>query len=417
MRGTGPVIDAVGPAGLVAPAPRHRDLGNAAVIPGLINAHTQLELTCLAGKLPPGRPMPQWFYGMLRRRPTGAEQQRSVAEGAARSLAAGTTCVADASHNNQSRLALAESPIRKLCLAEVVGVGPAEPAAVEGLMKRIGRCRRSPRMRFGLAPHAPYSTGPEVYRQAARIARRRGWAVSTHLAESHAERQYLLDGTGAFFDFLARMGLIDSTVPVHCLRPVEFAARAGLLERDCLLTHVNHIDDDELAMLARGRASVVYCPGAAEFFGHRGHRYAEMISAGINVALGTDSLACNDTLSMLDEMRRVRAEGRVDAATILRMATVNAARALGWDDAIGTLAPGKQADWTAVSLPPPPADLPSPTADLPSPADGPPSPAADLPAEAPASPSPADDPYEAILSPHAVVLTTTVGGKTAYRRA
>jgi len=381
MRGSGTTIEAVGPLGNVAPYPKHRDLGEVIVMPGLVNAHTQLELTRLAGRLPARRPMPQWFFGMLRRRPTGQEQQDATAEGAEMSIAAGTTCVADVSHNHQARRALAASPLRKLCLAEVVGIGPTEHAAVERLKKRIVGSRASARMRFGLAPHAPFSTGHNVYRQMAEIARNRDWTVSTHLAETEAERQYLLSGTGQFFKFLARMGMIDSSVPVYGLKPVEFAQKACLFEGHCTLNHVNFIDDEELDLLSCSGASVVYCPGAAKFFGHTGHRYGEMLSAGINVALGTDSLACNDTLSIMEEMRRVRQEGRVDSGTILRMATVNAARAIGWDDAIGSLEPGKQADWVVVELP-----------------------------------HQAGDPVEGMLTSKARVLATVIAGKTVHRR-
>jgi len=380
MRGRGAVIEAVGELGRLAPTARHRDLGEVVVMPGLVNAHTQLELTGLAGRLPAGRPMPQWFFAMLRRRPTGPKQQAAVFDGVALALAAGTTALADTSHNHQSRTALAKTPIRKLCLAEVMGMGPTEAPAVERLAQRLVGSRQSARMKIGLAPHAPYSAGQSVYRRAVEIARSRNWPISTHLAQSEAERQYLLSGTGRFFKFLARMGLIDSSVPVHGVKPVEFARRAGLFDLRCILNHVNFIDDEELGILAGSGASVVYCPGASRFFGHAGHRYPEMIQAGINVAVGTDGLACNDSLSMLAEIRRLRQEGRVDNRTILRMATINGARAMGWDDKIGSLAPGKQADWIALPLPPD-----------------------------------ARDGLEAILTTESDVLQTVIAGRTVFR--
>lgn len=382
MRGSGATIDAVGSLSKVAPTPNHRDLGEVAILPGLINAHTHLELTHLKGELPRRRPMVQWLFALARRRPSGPEQDAAVSDGAAQAIATGTTALADISHNNRAWKVLKGTPLRKLCFAEVVGVGPLASGAMSRLRRRLKGVRGgsvSKKMRFGISPHAPYSTSTEVYRQAVELGKRRKWRLATHLAETEGERQFLLRGTGKLFEFLARLGLIDCSVPVHGYKPVEFARRVGLLDMPCILGHVNFIDDEELKMLSDSEASVAYCPRGSDFFGRKGHRYAEMLSGGINVALGTDGLACNDSLSMLDEMRRLRQDARVDNYTILRMATLNGAKALGWDDCIGTLSPGRQADWIVVELPP---DAP--------------------------------DPLEAILTSKTRVLTTVIAGKTVF---
>jgi len=172
---------------------------------------------------------------------------------------------------------------------------------------------------------------------------------------------------------------VDSTVRAIGCSPVAFAQRVGLLDGPCLLAHVHCIDDEELRTLARSAASVVYCPGSSEFFGRSGHRYAEMLDAGINVALGTDSLASNTSLSVLEEMRRVRADGTVGNHTILAMGTLHGAQALGWEADVGTLAAGKQADWIAVELP-----------------------------------EDTGEPLEAILSGKGRVVETVIAGKTAW---
>jgi cytosine/adenosine deaminase-related metal-dependent hydrolase len=129
------------------------------------------------------------------------------------------------------------------------------------------------------------------------------------------------------------------------------ASHSGGKVESPLFAHVNYLDDDELALLADSGASVVYCPGSSAFFGRSGHRYADMLAAGINVAIGTDSLASNDSLDMLSEMRRLKRQGQVDNHTTLRMATLNGAIALGREDQLGSLEPGKFADWIAVQLP------------------------------------------------------------------
>ncbi|HQL75334.1 MAG: Atrazine chlorohydrolase [Planctomycetes bacterium ADurb.Bin126] len=382
LQGTAAVIEYVGPAGSAPPAPLsgRRRLADTAILPGLVNAHTHLELTCLRGQLPRERPMNQWVFALLGRRPKGRKQDKSVADGAQQCLAFGTTTVADISYNNRAWKVLKASPLRKVCFAEVTGIGPEERKAIPRLKAALRGARGDARLRFGLSPHAPYSTAEDVYRKVIALARRKHWPVTTHLAESEAERQFLLRGSGKFFDLLAALGLIDLSVAVHGCTPMAYAQRTGLLDEGALLAHVNALDDDEFRLLAASPASVALCPRSNDFFGRSGHRYAEMLAAGVNVALGTDSLASNDSLDMLEEMRTLRLDGKVSNADILRMATLNGARALRMDDKIGSLAPGKQADWVAVRL---------------------------------GGPTP--EPMETILTTPARVLETTIAGTTVYQ--
>ena len=377
LRGRGNLIEAVGTPQAVSHTTSHRELGSVAVLPGLINAHTHLELSHLRGKLPPRRPMTQWLFALLRKRVTGHGLAKSVALGADEALATGTTTLADVCHNNQAWKTLKDYPFRKLCLAEVTGIGATAKNAMGRLRKHLTGIRKTDKLRFGIAPHSPYSTSEEVYRGAMELARQRDMPVATHLAETEAERQFMLHGTGRFFEFLARLGLIDSTVSVHKCTPVVFAQRIGLFDGPCLLAHVNYIDDEEFQILAASGASVVYCPRSSMFFGRSGHRYRDMLQAGINVCIGTDSLASNTSLDMIEEMRRLRSDGRVDSFTILRMATLNGAKALGWDDKIGSLTPGKLADFIVMQIPP---DM--------------------------------INPVEAILTKKSRIIETVIGGKT-----
>jgi len=352
LRGRGALIEDVGPEREVLPAADHRELGEVAVLPGLVNAHTHLELTHLRGQLPARRPMSQWLYGLRARWPATHDLDAAVEDGAAEALATGTTALADVCHNNRARRTLKQTPLRSVCFAEVTGIGPLVESAIPRLQKRIHGCRSTQRMRFGISPHAPYTTAEEVYRQAVALARRRHWPLATHLAETESERQFLLRGSGRLFDFLTHMGLMTSSVRIPECTPVAFAQRVGLFDGPCVLGHVNYVDDAEMKTLAGSGASVVCCPRCNDFFGRSGHRYAEMLQAGINVAVGTDSLASNTSLDMIAELARLRAEAKADNQTLLEMGTLHGARALGWDDRIGSLAPGKQADWIAVEVPP-----------------------------------------------------------------
>jgi cytosine/adenosine deaminase-related metal-dependent hydrolase len=360
MRGKGEVIEAIGAAGEITPSTNHRRLPNAAILPGLINAHAHLELSHLRNLLPRRASMPRWLMSLLRHRGSPADQLEATAQGAREALAGGTTTIADISHDNSAWRVLKDFPIRKLCLAEVLGAGPLERGAMDRLAASlVDLPPADDRMKFGISPHAPYTTSAALYRQAITLAKQRHWPVCTHLAETKAERQLLMRGGGRLLQFLKTVSLADDRGDPWACKPLEFAQRVGLLDTEpaqgeslsSLLAHVNYLDDQELDLLARGGASVVYCPGSSEFFGHRDHRYSEMLQAGVNVALGTDSLASNDSLDMLAEMRRLRSQARVDNQTILQMATLNGAKALGWSGQIGSLSAGKMADWFALKIP------------------------------------------------------------------
>ena len=352
LRGRGGTIVAVGSEDDIPPAANHRELGEVAVLPGLVNAHTHLELTHLRGQLPPRRPMSQWLYALRTRWPATHDLDAAVEDGAAEALAAGTTTLADSCHNHRAWQTLKKTPLRAVCFAEVTGIGPLADGAIPRLKKHVRGCRSTTRLRFGISPHAPYLTAESVYRKAVAMARKRRWPVATNLAESEAERQFLLRGSGRLFDFLTHMGLMSSSVRIPRCTPVAYAQRLGLFDGPCVLGHVNYIDDAEMKILAAGGASVVCCPGCNEFFGRTGHRYAEMLAAGINVAVGTDSLASNTALDMVAELSRLRAEAKVDNQALLKMGTLYGAKALGWEDRIGSLEPGKQADWIVVDVPP-----------------------------------------------------------------
>jgi cytosine/adenosine deaminase-related metal-dependent hydrolase len=382
LRGRGAAIEAVGPLTEVLPAPTHRELGEVALLPGLVNAHTHLELTHLRGQIPARRPISQWLYALNTRWPAAHEADGAVEDGAAEALATGTTALADTCHSNRAWRVLKSTPLRKICFAEVSGVGRSAGAALVRFRKSLRGIRPSQRLRFGVSPHAPYSTSAEVYQQAVALARKRNWPVSTHLAEAESERQFLLRGSGRLFDFLTRMGLVDSSVTWPGCTPVAFAERMGLFDGPCLLVHVNYVDDAEMKLLAESDATVVYCPRANDYFGRTGHRYAEMLDAGINVALGTEGLASSSSLDMFEEMRRLRVDARVHNQTILRMGTLHGAKALGWADRVGTLEPGKAADWIAVALPP---DV--------------------------------GDPLEAILTGRGRVVEVAIAGKTVHSAA
>lgn len=341
------------------------DYGDAVILPGLINAHTHLELTHLRGEVPPGRSLADWIVTLSGRHPrrTGDELavRASIRSGIAQSLAAGVTTVADISAGPVAIDAWSATPIRMIGFLEVLGTGPRRFIAADQQIALLELCASGPPVSdqraavippvLGISPHAPYSTDAPVYRAAIDYARRSGCPLTTHLAETREEDQFLRDGMGPFRELLEQFGVWDGSFESPGCSPVEYAQRIGLLERRPLLAHVNYASDADLDILACSGASVALCPRSHAFFGHEPHRYGDMVARGINVCLGTDSLASSDTLSILDEIRFLRRTGSpLPDHVLLQMATVNGARALGMEPVVGSLAPGLSADLIVLPL-------------------------------------------------------------------
>ena len=206
-------------------------------------------------------------------------------------------------------------------------------------------------LRLGLAPHAPYSAGPGIYKLAGELGVKENLTLTTHLAETCEEIEFLANGGGEWAEYLKRVHHWDGSFMCPGKRPVEYFLGLETGGRQFLLAHVNYINDRELEALAQTNHSVVFCPRSHDFFGHKKHRFTEMIEVGINVCLGTDSLASNSSLSMLDEIRFLHGKyPQVPGETILKMATINGATGLNWDDKIGSVEKGKFADLIAIAL-------------------------------------------------------------------
>ena len=380
--------------GLVAGIDRHRageggggdpgardgveDLGDVLMLPGFANAHAHLELTAFAGRLPRA-PLWDWiaaFVG-LAREPQDGEIAHGVRRGIHLLLEGGCTAVADVCSLGIAPEHLLRSPLRALVLEE--GRDFHDPAmarpfhALEGFFARfeggaeLSEAWSSGRLRFGFCPHAPYTASLRVYEAAAAAARLMEElgasdggvpagapeALATHLLETREERDFWAHGTGPFRDLLAQTGRLPKGFRPPGGSIVESLDKVGFLGRSTLLAHGNHLTPDEIALLARRGAAVAFCPGTHAFFGRTEDPITESRAAGLAFCLGTDSLASNDGLSMLAEIRRLSARG-VPAREALRAGTEAGARALGFGS--GRLEPGANADWIAVEIPPGPGD-------------------------------------------------------------
>ncbi len=332
-----------------------RDLGEALLTPGLINAHAHLELSALAGRI---RPSGLWTWlarlVKLRRQIERSAERQAARRAAEDALACGVTCIADISRRGDTWQILRELPMRTVCFTELITIArdaPRTPAELDDHMaSAAARTQGIPRLSLGVSPHAPYTVSCEHLSETAALARRRGLPLTTHWAETKEECRWLARGGGRLGALLWTLGA-GGRIRAPRRSPMAYADQAGLLDAASLLAHVNYMDDDDLATLAASRACVAYCPRSHRFFGHRGHRWRDMLDAGVLVCVGTDSLASlppGSRLSMLDEMALLRDEApELPAEVFWRMVTLNAATALGLDTETGSLAPGKAADLVA----------------------------------------------------------------------
>ena len=331
------------------------DLGDVLLLPGLINAHTHLELSCLRREIPFDGCFADWVATLLRRLPVRESEDKaraSIRAGIEESLGSGVTTVADIGYGARQIAELSSSPLRAICFLETLGTGSRCDAAIHDLDLAVEETKPDPPSWWaGLSPHAPYSTEGRLYGRAIARARKRGWPICTHLAETREEDEFLRKGSGPLRGLLSSRGLIGATFEAAGCGPVEWVERAGLLEAGAVLVHVNYATDRELEMIAGSDCSVVFCPRAHRFFGHAAHRFAAMMALGINVCLGTDSLASNDSLSILDEWRFLHAEHpELEFEVLLKMSTSCAARALGIEDFVEGLERGRLADFITVPV-------------------------------------------------------------------
>lgn len=332
------------------------DWGCAVIIPGLVNAHTHLELTSFHDQLTQFDSFTGWIARLIHQRRTWTQEQflASAKEGARLSLASGTTLAGDITSSGVGWYATKDIGLRRVVFEEVIALSAGQTDQVVSRLNRILRkAAPNPLLTHGISPHAPYSVSSSLYRRAAELARSQGMLLATHIAETKSELQFLRDGTGEFKDFLSILGVLPANWKPPQLHPISYIDSLGVLGRFCLLVHCNYLDRHALGKIKNTRSSVVYCPRSHEFFGHENHPVRRLLDSGINVALGTDSLASNSSLSMLDEMRFLF-EKRKDLKPeeIFRAATINGAAALNFENDLGCLRRGYCADMAVLELPP-----------------------------------------------------------------
>jgi cytosine/adenosine deaminase-related metal-dependent hydrolase len=343
------------------PPARPHDLGDVALLPGLVNAHTHLELSWMAGLVPPAESMDAWIRALLKLRragpPGGPEQVLRAARDAAATMAkTGTVLVGDITNSLISPRVLADAGLGGVVFHELLGFDAADPALmvkrasaqVEAEAAAVAHAHTP--IHATVVAHAPYSVSPALFREIASHASDVPLAV--HLGESPEEIEFLRTGQGPMRALLETLGVWTELWPVPACDPVEYMRRVGYLQRGMLAVHAVHLTDEALATLAEAEAVVVTCPRSNLWVGAGMPRVAHFYAAGLTVAIGTDSLASVATLNLFDELAELRRLAPdVTAASLLDSATRAGAEALGFGSSFGTLTPGKRAALVAVDVP------------------------------------------------------------------
>ena len=321
-----------------------------AIVPGFVNAHTHVEYAVYAGFGDGLGDFADWLALHVERKSRIAwDEFVAIARaGAATSLASGVTTIADASFSGAAAVAASDLGLRAVVYLEVFGAEPGP--ALARMQENRSRVEHafSDRVRPGVSPHAPYSVSLDVYRACAAL----GLPMATHLSESPSEVEYLLTGGGPWGPY--RELLVEPAGATGTRMLVE----AGLLGPEVVAAHCVVVDDEEIGLLAAHGTGVAHCPRSNASLGCGVAPLAELRAAGARVGLGTDSPASAPSLDVFEEVRsailsaraRARQPDVLPASEALELATLGSARALGLDEEIGSLAPGKKADLTVVSL-------------------------------------------------------------------
>lgn len=336
------------------------NLGDAVLMPGLVNAHCHLELTAMRGFLE-DLDFRNWIVRLTtaKRSVFSRDMLLDAARyGVAEGLRHGITAYGDTCDSGVAFDAMHECGVRGIMYQEVFGPDPAQCAvSFAELRQKIARMRplETPLVRVGVSPHAPYTVSDSLFAAVASYARDESLPIAIHIAESRLEHELVAAGAGAFADGLRARGI--PVVP-RARTPIQLLSGLDVLTARPLLIHCVRVDDADIADIVAARCAVAHCPASNAKLGHGIAPLAMLLDAGISIGLGSDSMASNNRMDLLEEARLAtllqRAEHgdchKLTAESVLTLATLGGARALGIANEVGSLEVGKAADLAAFPL-------------------------------------------------------------------
>ena len=371
------------------------DLGENSLLPGLINAHCHLDYTCLRGRIPQQNSFANWIRAINAEKAKLAPRDylRSITDGVGEARQFGTSSIVNLEAFPELIGQVPPTPLRIWWCAELIDVKAPKDIAMQSTRPPIGRTRSvaslppqnigeiaSRAVRnlksipsncggIGLAPHAPFTASAELYRACEKIAGRDRFLLTTHVAESCEEMEMFCERSGPLFEFLESLGRpmddCGANTPLAVFleklkeRRPEAGSRAspgrtGNVNRPYhlwLIAHLNELAETDFDLLTKmlQTLSIVHCPRSHAYFGHNPFAFERLDALGLNICLGTDSLASNTDFSLFAEMREFRrVHAGISAEKILAMVTVNAAKAIQSESFLGKIRAGYQADMIAI---------------------------------------------------------------------
>lgn len=330
-----------------------RDLGDAIVMPGLVNAHTHLELSFMGNNRPPGGNYLDWLKGLLERRASedGGAARRAAEHARDGLIARGTVAVGDICNDTWIADVWKDRPVCGVLFHELLEPldGKESEQRFEAAQQRIAAHPAPAGWRWSATPHAPHTTSLDLMRRLSGHAKRERVPFSIHLAESAGETALLASGGGPFREFFEQRGFLEAAFEAPRCTPFERIEAAGIPGPDTLVVHAVHLSGDEIERLGRSGATVVTCPRSNAYLGVGVAPITALLEAGAKLALGTDSLATTPDLDLFAEMAALgSAHPGLDPAVVVCAATLGGAEALDLDDHLGTIEPGKSGRLTVV---------------------------------------------------------------------
>lgn len=319
------------------------DLPGQILMPGFVNSHSHLQFSSLKGKIPRGLGFVEWIRRLMAayRAETSEDILKGIRDGISEMISSGVTAAGDVSNDPKFAKIVAGSGLNAVCFAEVIApLGKDADDAFRTAKARVEEMSANG-INPGISPHAPYTVSESLFKLLNRFASENAVPFATHLAESVEEDKFIREGSGEMGDLLAERGFERKTAG-GC-SPVGLLDRYGVL-KGTTAVHLNHVDDQDIEILIKNGVVPIFCPGSSEWFGRRKVPPLDrMMTAGMRPALGTDSLASNYSLSMLDELRTAEKYfPSIKREEWARCATLNGALALGLN--AGCVEKGKRAD-------------------------------------------------------------------------
>lgn len=349
-------VEAISSAEKRNPYAKRIKIENAVIMPGLINLHTHLELSGLKGKLSENMDFFEWIKELVKQKMkiTKREYWDGVHIGMKEMISTGTTAIGEITSESISPYIINSYGVRGKVFYEVIW--PSEFLASYIWFKKKREFKRfndSELLHAGISPHSCYSLSKGLLKRVSEYTLKNEISLSSHISETEEERKFIKEGKGEIKEFMEGLGF-NYPLPFSAESPIKYFKKLGLLRKNFIAAHAIWVDNCDIEIMKESSISVAHCPVSNTNLKVGKAPVTSFIKEGINVGLGTDSLASSNSLNMWDEMRmayKLHRENGMTPFNIFKMATINGAKALGLEEKVGTLEVGKKADIIAVKMP------------------------------------------------------------------